>query len=182
MRTLLGNTLLLISLAFTGACTGVPEDIEPVENFDVSRYLGTWYEIARLDHVFEEGLSHVTASYALNDDGSVQVVNRGYAVEEGEWDEAVGTARFVERPELGHLKVSFFGPFYASYVVFALPGDNYQQAYVTGYNRDYLWLLSRTPIVSAAAKADFEARARDLGFDTGELVWVSQDNPPTDKP
>jgi len=161
-------TLLLLA-----GCTGLPEGIEPVTGFDKDRYLGTWYEIARLDHSFEEGLSKVTAEYTLNQDGSIKVINRGYNAEEGEWEEAEGRAVFVGDSDVGHLKVSFFGPFYGSYVVFWLDED-YSTAYLTGYNRDYLWLMSRTPEVSDEVLEAFKARAEAEGFDLGELIVVEQ--------
>ncbi|WP_309044152.1 lipocalin family protein [Marinobacter sediminicola] len=161
------------ALCLLSACTGVPQDIEPVTGFDQQRYLGTWYEIARLDHSFEEGLSRVTANYSLNDDGSIKVINRGYNAEEGQWQEADGRAVFVGDSDVGHLKVSFFGPFYASYVVFELD-NQYSTAYITGYNRDYLWLMSRTPEVSEEALAAFKARAVAEGFDLTELILVAQ--------
>jgi len=159
-------------LAMGVGCTDIPEGIEPVNKFQVERYLGTWYEIARLDHSFERGLEQVSASYARREDGGLQVINRGYDPAEGSWQEAEGKAYFAGSADSGHLKVSFFGPFYASYVVFALPGRNYQQAYVTGYNRDYLWFLSRSPNVSRAQKQAFIEHARALGFAVDDLVWV----------
>ncbi|MBN8239889.1 lipocalin family protein [Marinobacter hydrocarbonoclasticus] len=166
--------LAVIALLFlmTG-CTGVPKGIEPVTGFDQQRYLGTWYEIARLDHSFEEGLSQVTAEYSLNNDGSIKVVNRGYNAEAGEWKEAEGRAVFVGDSNVGHLKVSFFGPFYASYVVFELD-DQYTTAYITGYDRDYLWLMSRTPEVSDEVLDAFKERAEAEGFELGELIVVEQ--------
>jgi apolipoprotein D and lipocalin family protein len=107
------STLLATILAvFLSACTGAPEGVEVVSGFDLNRYLGTWYEIARLDHSFERGLSSITATYSLRDDGGVRVINRGYNAEEGEWDEAEGKAYFVGDEDVGQLKVSFFGPFY----------------------------------------------------------------------
>ncbi|WP_342631506.1 lipocalin family protein [Marinobacter alkaliphilus] len=163
------TTLLLL---LTG-CTGLPKGIEPVTGFDQDRYLGTWYEIARLDHSFERGLSQVTAEYTLNDDGSIKVINRGYNAEKGEWKEAQGRAKFVGDSDVGHLKVSFFGPFYASYVVFELD-DDYSTAYITGYNRNYLWLMSRTPEVSDEVLEAFRARAEAEGFELGELIVVEQ--------
>ena len=165
-------TLLLIPLIT--ACTGVPQGIEPVTGFDKERYLGTWYEIARLDHSFEEGLSRVSAEYSVNDDGSIRVINRGYSEEDGEWQEAEGRAVFVEDDSTGHLKVSFFGPFYASYVVFDLDKEDYSGACVTGYSRDYLWFLSRTPEVSEQALERFRAKIRAEGFDPDELIIVDQ--------
>jgi len=168
------NWFLLVILAVLGGCTGVPEGINPVTGFNAERYLGTWYEIARLDHSFERGLSNVRAEYSRNDDGSIKVINRGYNAEEGQWDVADGRAVFVGDENTGHLKVSFFGPFYASYVVFQLDKEAYSYAYVTGYNRDYLWFLSRTPEVSEEAIEAFKARARAEGFDLGELILVEQ--------
>lgn len=165
---------LLVAASVLVACTGVPEGIEPVTGFDGERYLGTWYEIARLDHSFERGLSNVRAEYSRNEDGSIQVINRGYNREEGAWEVADGRAVFVEGENTGHLKVSFFGPFYASYVVFELDREAYSYAYVTGYNRDFLWFLSRTPTVSDQAIDAFRARASALGFDLSELIMVDQ--------
>lgn len=166
--------LAVIALLFLIAgCTGVPKGIEPVTGFDQQRYLGTWYEIARLDHSFERGLSQVTAEYSLNNDGSIKVINRGYNAEAGEWKEAEGRAVFVDDPKVGHLKVSFFGPFYASYVVFELD-DQYTTAYITGYDRDYLWLMSRTPEVSDEVLDAFKERAEAEGFELEELIVVEQ--------
>ena len=96
----------------------MPERVTPVESFELNRYLGKWYEIARLDHSFERGLERVTAEYSLRDDGGISVVNRGYSIEDDEWKVAEGKAYFVNDKNLGYLKVSFFGPFYGSYVVF----------------------------------------------------------------
>ena len=163
-------TALVICL---GGCTGVPEGVEPVAGFDQQRYLGDWYEVARLDHSFERGLTQVSAQYALRDDGAIRVLNRGFDSEAGEWSEAEGVAKFVGSPDVAHLKVSFFGPFYGSYVVFEL-GDAYEYAFVAGYNTGYLWLLSRTPDVSEALQARFISRARELGFAADELIWSSK--------
>ena len=167
-----GLAVIVLLFLMTG-CTGVPKGIEPVTGFDQQRYLGTWYEIARLDHSFEEGLSQVTAEYSLNNDGSIKVVNRDYNAEAGEWKEAEGRAVFVGDSNVGHLKVSFFGPFYASYVVFELD-DQYTTAYITGYDRDYLWLMSRTPEVSDEVLDAFKERAEAEGFELGELIVVEQ--------
>lgn len=164
---------LLILLLVLGGCTGMPPGVVPVQNFELQRYLGTWYEIARLDHSFERGLEAVTASYTRNGDGSVAVLNRGYRPQESTWEEAEGVARFVDEETTAHLEVSFFGPFYSSYVVFEL-GEEYEYAFVSGYNRDYLWLLSRTPEVDEAVKARFVARAAELGFAVDELLMVDQ--------
>ena len=99
---------LMILLA---GCTGMPEGVTPVKNFNAERYLGTWYEIARLDHSFERGLEQVTAEYEMREDGGIRVTNRGVETKNGERKEAEGKAYFVNKPDEGHLKVSFFGPF-----------------------------------------------------------------------
>ncbi len=165
---------LLVFVGLLAGCTGVPEGIRPVENLNVERYLGTWYEVARLDHSFERGLSRVTAEYQRQADGSIAVINRGYNADEQAWSEAEGRAVFVEDPTVGHLKVSFFGPFYSSYVVFELDQSGYEYAYITGYNRDYLWFLSRQPTVSESAMDAFRQRAKAAGFDLSELIVVDQ--------
>ena len=154
------------------SCTGLPEGVTPVDDFDVNRYLGKWYEIARLDHSFERGLEQVTAEYSLRDDGSLRVINRGYAAEKNQWKEVEGKARFVASENTGHLKVSFFGPFYGSYAVFELDSNAYQYAFVAGYNKSYLWLLSRTPDPGEAVVERFLIRSKELGFDTDSLIFV----------
>ena len=136
--------LLLVSLFLT-ACTGMPENITPVKKFELDRYLGKWYEIARLDHSFERGLEKITAEYTLREDGGVSVINRGYSPKNDEWNVAEGKAYFVNDENEGYLKVSFFGPFYGSYVIFELDEENYQYAFISGPNTSYLWLLSRSP-------------------------------------
>ncbi|MCG9731172.1 lipocalin family protein [Shewanella sp. Isolate13] len=166
--------LLVMSLLFLSACTSLPTGIEPVKQFELPRYLGTWYEIARLDHSFERGLNQVTATYSMRDDGGVKVINRGFSESEQAWDEAEGKAYFVDSPDIGHLKVSFFGPFYGAYVVYELDKEGYQYAFITSYNRDYLWFLSRSPEVDDALKQQFIEQAKSLGFATEQIIWVKQ--------
>jgi apolipoprotein D and lipocalin family protein len=163
--------------ALASGCTGLPEGVEPVQGFELERYLGTWYEIARLDHRFERGLEQTSAEYSLRDDGSLRVVNRGYSPAQGRWKEAEGTARFVHGEDEGYLKVSFFGPFYGAYVVFGLDREQYRYAFVSGNSRDYLWLLARTPVVEREVLERFVTRAGQLGFDTGSLIHVAHDPP-----
>lgn len=164
----------LSALMLLSSCTGLPSGVTPVAGFDAERYLGTWYEIARLDHRFERGLSRVTASYSRRDDGGIRVVNRGYDARAGEWSEAIGKAYFVRDQNTGYLKVSFFGPFYGAYVVFELDRDDYQYAFVSGPNRNYLWLLARTPDVAPSLRQRFIERADALGFDTDALIFPEQ--------
>lgn len=165
------RTFPICLIVFLGACTSIPKGVMPVNDFDVNRYLGTWYEIARLDHRFERGLSKVSAEYSLLEDGNIRVLNSGFSDEKQELNTAEGIAKFVAEPNLGHLKVSFFGPFYGSYVVFELD-DNYEYAFVSGYNKKYLWLLSRTTDLDSSIVEHFKARAEQLGFNTDELIYV----------
>lgn len=166
--------LLLICIALAG-CAGVPSGIEPVDNFELHRYLGTWYEIARLDHSFERGLSNVSATYTMRRDGGVGVLNRGYDKQKGRWKQVEGKAYFVSEPTTGHLKVSFFGPFYGSYVIIALDRDQYSYALVCGPNRSYLWILARDTSLDPAVMAELVAQAKKRGFDTDALILVEHD-------
>jgi apolipoprotein D and lipocalin family protein len=145
-----------------------------VQDFELARYLGTWYEIARLDHSFERGLDKVTAQYSLREDGGVNVTNRGFATGENRWQEAQGKAYFVNQPQEAYLKVSFFGPFFGSYVIFELDREHYQYAFVAGPDTSYLWLLSRTPEVDQALIQRFIEQAERLNFDTGKLIFPEQ--------
>ncbi|MFL6659684.1 MAG: lipocalin family protein [Massilia sp.] len=166
--------LLLASLLVLSGCLGKPDNVTPVTHFDASRYLGTWYEVARLDHSFERGLSNVTANYSVRPDGGLKVVNRGYRAASAEWKESDGKAFFVEQPDLAYLKVSFFGPMYGSYVVFDLDQQAYQYAMISGPNKSYLWILSRTPTLDETIKKRLVDKAQALGFDTAKLIYVSQ--------
>lgn len=165
---------IALFLLLTG-CVGFPENVKPVANFQLERYLGTWYEIARLDHSFERGLSRVTADYTLREGGGVTVVNRGFSAAENKWKEAKGKAFFVKGSDQGFLKVSFFGPFYGAYVVFELDQNDYRYALVSGPNTSYLWLLARTPQIDEQLKAELVAKAAARGFDISRLVFVEQD-------
>ncbi len=175
---MLHTTRVALFTLFLSGCVGMPDRVKPVDNFDLQRYLGKWYEIARLDHSFERGLENVTAEYALRDDGGVSVVNQGYALEDGEWRVAEGKAYFVEDPDKGYLKVSFFGPFYGAYVVFDLDRDEYRYAFVSGPDTDYLWLLSRTPQVSEDLLERFRRTSGELGFNVDELIYVQHESVP----
>lgn len=166
-------TGLMLAALLLGGCTGKPDNVSPVAHFDSAKYLGKWYEIARLDHSFERGLSQVSAEYSLRPDGGLKVVNRGYKAAEARWKDAVGKAYFVEQPDVGYLKVSFFGPFYGSYIVFELDAD-YRYSLVSGPDKSYLWLLSRTPTMDAATTKRLVAKAQALGFDTSKLIYVAQ--------
>jgi len=155
--------------------TPAPLPGEPVRNFQVERYLGTWYEVARLDHSFERGLSNVTAEYTLRPDGKLRVVNRGYLDRERRWKEAVGKAYLAGEPDRGYLKVSFFGPFYGSYLVLELDQEKYRYALVAGPSTEYLWILSRTPYLEVPVLERLVGRAAALGFATKGLIRVRHD-------
>ncbi|MBF4177089.1 MULTISPECIES: lipocalin family protein [Lelliottia] len=148
-----------------------PKGVKPVSDFNASRYLGKWYEIARLENRFEKGMEQVTATYGLRSDGGITVLNRGYDPIKNRWKESEGKAYFTGAPTTAALKVSFFGPFYGGYNVIKLDKD-YQHALVSGPNRDYLWILSRSTTLPETVKQDFLATARELGFPVEQLVWV----------
>jgi apolipoprotein D and lipocalin family protein len=171
MKRIFLSTLLLL---LTG-CLGHPKSVAPVKEFEIKRYLGKWYEIARLDHSFERGLEKVTAEYTLREGGGVAVKNRGYSTAEKIWKEAEGKAFLVRESDQGYLKVSFFGPFYGSYVIFELDKENYQYSFVSGPNESYLWLLSRTPTVSKDLLARFKEKAQRAGFKADDLIYVNQE-------
>ena len=160
-------------LFFFAGCAGIPENISPVTDFDVDRYLGTWYEIARLDHSFERGLEKVTADYSYRDDKGIKVVNRGFDPERNEWKEATGKAYLINGPDIGRLKVSFFGPFYGAYNIIDLDKENYSYSMVCGPTKKYLWILARTPFLEESIKDRLIKKAGSLGFDTEGLIHVN---------
>lgn len=173
--------LLPFMLLLSGCATGAPEGVAPVRDFDVQRYLGTWYEIARLDHRFERGLTDVTAHYSLRNDGKIAVVNKGYNPQKCEWDTAEGRAKFIDGMDKGSLAVSFFGPFYGGYHVFALDHENYQWAAISGPSHQYLWFLARSPELSPETVKKLEDKARAAGFPVDDLIYVGHDQPEGNK-
>ena len=164
----------VLAAALLAGCAQIPDGVEPVGGFDAERYLGKWYEVARLDHSFERGMDNVTATYTARDDGGIDVLNRGFVRATGEWEEARGRAKFVESRDRGMLKVSFFGPFYGGYNVVDLDPE-YQLSLVAGPSRKYLWILARQPDPPREAVERVVQRAAELGFDTSALIWVRHD-------
>lgn len=152
------------------SCVGIPPNVKAVDNFNAARYLGTWYEIARLDHSFEKGLKEVTATYTQAEDGSITVVNQGVK-EDGKASRAVGKAYLVDQPNIGRLKVSFFGPFYSGYNIIALDHDGYQYAMVCGNSFSYFWILSRKPVLEKDILDKLLAQAKALGVQTETLIY-----------
>lgn len=163
-------TFLLVS------CTGIPKGTKAVDNFEVNRYLGTWYEVARLDNRFEQGLDNVSATYLARTDGGIDVVNKGWNSIDKIWETAEGKAYFVDTPDQGRLKVSFFGPFYSSYNIIELDKDNYSYAMVTGAQKSYLWILSRTKQMDKSLLNNLIAKAKSYGFETDRLIWVEHNS------
>ena len=167
---LMKKILVLFVLLATG-CVSIPDNITPVTSFQIERYLGKWYEIARLDHRFERGLTQISADYSMRQDGGLKVLNRGYSNEKQEWSEAEGRGYFVQSPNEAYLKVSFFGPFFGSYIVFELDTVNYQYALISGPDKSYFWLLARTPTIDDNLKKKLIAKAAALWFDTTKLIF-----------
>jgi apolipoprotein D and lipocalin family protein len=165
--------LLLFLCLVLLACTGDDAKYKAITGFEAEKYLGTWYEIARLDHSFERGLDKVYAEYSLRENGGMKVINHGFDTKKQKWNEAVGKAYFVETPDVGRLKVSFFGPFYGAYTIVELDKTSYSYALVTGGD-DYLWILSRTPQMSYIVKQQLIAKAKALGFETDKLIYPNQ--------
>lgn len=168
---------VLAAAALTVSCTAVPKGLEPVGGFEPDRYLGRWYEIARLDHPFERDLINVSADYSRSAKGDILVVNRGFNSKDKVWKEIEGKARFLAGESIGSLKVSFFGPFYGGYHVIELDRKNYSYAMVTGPNRSYLWILSRSRSMDDTLFADLVSKANRWGFDTRQLIRVQHSSP-----
>lgn len=146
-----------------------------VEQLDIQRYLGTWYEIARYDHRFERGLIGVTADYSTRDDGNIKVVNSGYENSfEGKFSQAIGKAK-IPKPEKApaKLKVSFFLFFYGDYFVMELDKD-YQWAVIGSSSDEYLWILSRNPQMKNEVYTDLLNRLKKRGYDVSSLIKVEQ--------
>jgi apolipoprotein D and lipocalin family protein len=170
------SVFVMVSMLFLPfpVAVGMPEGAIAVKDFSLERYLGTWYEIARLDHRFERGLTQVTATYSMRDDGGVRVLNRGYKEKTAKWSEAEGKAYFVDSPDIGRLKVSFFGPFYGAYNIIALEPENYSYALVIGNNRKYMWILAREPSLEPSVLEDLLSKSRKLGFATDDLIYPQE--------
>lgn len=158
------------------SCSTIPNGVAAVKSFDKARYLGKWYEIARMDFRFERNLNNTTANYSLNDDGkSIKVQNKGFDYTTHKWKEATGKAKFVGDETTAMLEVSFFGPFYSGYNVIAIDRE-YRYALVAGKNLKYLWILSRETTIPETIKKEYLSLAEKSGFKIAELVWVEHNN------
>lgn len=174
-RGLTGLVVGLAALVLAG-CVGVPAGVTPVTGFDVDRYQGNWYEIARLDHRFERGLSNVTANYSLNEDGSVRVLNRGFNDATCTYEDREGRATFLGSPDVASLGVSFFANFQGGYHVIELE-PNYRYAVVSGPDKSYFWILARDPQMNQATLSRIIAEAGANGYPIDELIMVDQSGP-----
>ena len=178
MKTTKKPILLALSLigitAMMTSCASIPKKATPVQPFDLNRYLGTWYEVARMDFRLERGLNNVSAQYSMNQKGNVAVVNSGYNAEEGKWKKAEAKAKFRGDETKGALKVSFFGPFYSGYNVIAID-EEYRYALVAGKSLKYLWILSREKSIPDTIKTQYLQLAENIGYATEELLWVTHD-------
>jgi apolipoprotein D and lipocalin family protein len=163
--------LAIVTFTLLTSCSTIPKGAVAIKPFDKGRYLGSWYEIARMDFRFERNLNNTTANYSLNNDGTIKVVNRGFNYITGKWSEAIGKAKPAGGPDEARLKVSFFGPFYGGYNVIALD-EQYKYALIAGKNLKYLWILSRETSVPDDIRQKYLEIAKNLGFDISALIWV----------
>lgn len=152
----------------------IPQGIHPITGFDVNRFLGKWYELARIEHHFEQGLQRTQAEYSRMRNGSILVTNRGYDPHHKKWRISQGRAKFALSSDIAALKVSFFGPFYGGYNVVALD-DNYQWAMIIGSRLDYFWILSRAPTLPTGVKKLLMQQAQQLGIELSKVAWIHQD-------
>ena len=166
--------VMIVMLSVIIGCTDIPKGLEPVDDFDSKRYFGKWYEIARLDHRFERGLTNVSAMYSPRTPDGITVVNKGYDTKKKKWKSIEGVARFIGDESVGSLKVSFFGPFYGGYHVVDLDRENYSYSMVVGPDRSYFWILSRTRQMDASTYDRLVKKAALLGIDTERLIRVDQ--------
>lgn len=172
MKSVVKNLCIgIIGLCTFNACTNIPKGASAVKPFHKEKYLGKWYEIARLDFRYEKDLNNTTAHYSVNSDGSIKVDNRGYNYKTKEWKQSIGKAKFTGDDNVGMLKVSFFGPFYSGYNVIALDSA-YKYALVAGKNLSYLWILSRETSIPDEIKENYLKMAESIGYNTSKLIWV----------
>ena len=150
--------------------------IPAVSGLEPARYMGQWYEIARLPHSFERGLQRVRAEYRLREDGRIDVCNRGMRGTEPREVRGIAFLKDEQPPYRGELRVSFFRPFYGDYRIIALSPD-YRWAVVTSGTRDYLWILARTPTLPEAELGSLLTRCREWGFEVDRLEFPEPAEP-----
>ncbi|MEN4762235.1 lipocalin family protein [Chryseobacterium sp. C39-AII1] len=161
-------------LIFNSCSVGIPKGATAIQNFNAEKYLGKWYEIARFDYKFEKNMDNVTATYSKNEKGTIRVDNKGYDYIKKEWKESIGEAKFVNKETEARLKVSFFKPIWAGYNVIDID-ENYQYALVVGNSTKYIWILSRTKEIPESIKQRFLEKAKNIGYNVDDLIWVKHD-------
>ncbi|QOP41157.1 lipocalin family protein [Sulfurimonas marina] len=162
------NYVIILVVLFFTACTSHYPSLKTVEQVDIKRYSGTWYEIARYEHFFEKGCSDVNATYTLKKDGDIEVLNQ--CMKPDGLSRAKGVAYAVDKTN-AKLKVSFFRPFYGDYWILML-GDNYEYALIGEESREYLWVLSRTPAMDESLKEKIVTKLPEFGYGTEKLLWT----------
>jgi apolipoprotein D and lipocalin family protein len=173
----IGAFVVILSFIFIGCSTPKElstESIPAVKTFDLSRYLGKWYEIARLPHSFEKDLDSVTATYRLREDGKIEVINQGFNTAKGEWKEAKGKAYIPDTSAGAFLKVSFFWIFYGDYKIIALDTLGYSYSMITSSSKEYLWILSRSSQLDQNVYGELIRKAGEWGFNTSKIYKVPQ--------
>ena len=162
---------MAVILLSAEACKAQTINITTVDNLDLKRYMGRWYELARYDHRFERDMERCEAYYSLEPDGKIAVRNSGIDTKTGLLRITDGKAKLGKQP--GQLRVSFFLFFYSDYNILAL-GEDYDWALVGSSSPKYLWILSRTPSLPKPTIEHILAIARQRGYDTDKLIWVQQ--------
>lgn len=162
---------MAVILLSAEACKAQTINTTTVDNLDVERYMGRWYELARYDHRFERNMERCEAYYTLEPDGKIAVRNSGIDTKTGLLRITDGKAKLGKQP--GQLRVSFFLFFYSDYNILAL-GEDYDWALVGSSSPKYLWILSRTPSLPKPTIEHILAIARQRGYDTEKLIWVQQ--------
>ena len=170
--------LILVSLLISScAIIGSPvlDNIQTVDQVDLERYAGVWYEIASLPTWFANDLVCVTATYTLQEDGKIEVLNQGFqSTPDGKLDSITGTAWIPNPNEPGQLKVSFFPIISSQYNIIALDEENYSYAMVTGKNYNFLWILSRTPQMDQTTYDMLIQQAEAWGYDVNNIELTQQ--------
>ncbi len=172
------TTMIILILIFASCKHDVMsqpnQTIKQTFDFELEKYLGTWYEIARFDHRFERDLQGVSATYSLRDDGKIEVLNQGYKNSlDGKLKTAKGKARKSSGGTDRNLEVSFFLFFYSPYNILELD-SNYTYALIGSESDDYLWILSRTPQMDDGDLEMLIEKAEERGYDTSKLIMVEQ--------
>ena len=174
MKPTISSTVIILISVMLFSCSSIPKGLTAIHQFDKNKYLGKWYEIARLDFKFERNLNNTTAEYSINPNGTIKVVNKGYNTKTNEWKTATGKAKFRKDETVAMLKVSFFGPFYSGYNVVAIDKE-YKYALVAGKNLKYLWILSRDTTIPGDVKKKYLELAQSVGYKINDLIWVEHD-------